>query len=189
MRLKEFIIFIVLFTIAYWLFFFVLDIIHRRNDKKRQEQRFQMIMNGERFLRFAQFYGLNITYSNEQLNSFYQILLKAHEISLSVVSTQLQISVYELIVIILYFEFFPLIDNKSISIQEGIARPFQSGEHALAFKYGAFFLDKYDYEKIHSIIGDNALNDINYIQTYYLSPGVRFVDSKLYYVEGVDIHA
>ena len=189
MRLKEFIIFIGIFTVCYCLFFILLDIIRNRKDKKKQENRFQEIMNGERFSRFAQFYGASLSLTSEQLKEFYQIILKANNLSISTISEQYQISPYEMVVLILYFEYFHLIDNKSISMKEGIMRPMNSGEQSLAFKYGSFFLDKSDYAKIQSIFGDIVSSDMNLIQEYFLVPGVRFIDSKLYYVEGVDIHA
>ena len=189
MRLKEFAIFIGVFTVLYWMFFITLDIVRNRRDKKKQERRFQEIMSGERFARFAEFYGVSLNLTSSQLQSIYQILLKATDLSIVTTANSLQISPDQMIVLILYFEYFHLIDNKCISLQEGVMRPMNSGEQSLAFKYGTFFLDKYDYEKIKSIIGDIASSDMNLIQEYYLAPGVRFIDSKLYYVEGVDIHA
>ena len=57
MRLKEFLIFIAVFTVLYFSFFIVYDALVRRKEKKRVDNRFQNIMDGERFFRFAQFYG------------------------------------------------------------------------------------------------------------------------------------
>ena len=189
MRLKEFIIFIGIFTVGYCLFFILLDAVRNQRDKKKQENRFQEIMNGERFARFAQFYGVSMNLTYEQLNSFYQIILRSTDMSITTVANQYQISPYEMIILILYFEYFHLIDNKSISMKEDMMRPMNSGEQSLAFKYGSFFLDKSDFPKIQSMLGENASSDMNLIQEYFLVPGVRFIDSKLYYVEGVDIHA
>ena len=87
------------------------------------------------------------------------------------------------------FEYFLLLDKKSISMKDDIVRHLNSAEQGYLFKYGPYFIEKNSLEQIKAQLGEAALPEIEYIQNFFLSPGVRLWDSKMYYVEGVDIHA
>ena len=189
MRLKEFLIFIAGFTVLYITFFVIYDAIQRKRENGRVNNRFQNVMDGERFFRFAQFYGVGTRLSSEQLNAIYESLKNAGEYSISIYAKQLQISPYEMIVIILYFEYFLLLDKKAISMKEDIVRHMNATDQGYLFKYGPYFIDKKPIEQIKAQLGEGSLKELEYIQEYFLYPGVRLWDSKIYYVEGVDFHA
>ena len=49
-------------------------------------------------------------------------------------------------------------------------------------KYTVHFQNKSDFHSISTSVGGNVSNDLEYMNKHFLMPGVRFIDSKLYYV-------
>ena len=141
MRLKQFLFVILFFTIFYFLFFAFCDFLKRKIEKRRQQKRYQSIMNEERFLKFAQFYGISRQLKKEQLESIYYGLHNLREYSLPVYAEKFQLEPLELAVVIKYFEYFHLFDAKAIDLKvnyvdiQGIG--FKSPEHQKFFRQGS----------------------------------------------------
>ena len=189
MRFKEYLICVIVFTILYILFFLFYDFMVRKKEKGRVNKRFHLIMDGERFFRFAQFYGVNTRLSSEQLSTIYERMRKAGDFVISMFARDIQLTPYEVIVIVLYFEYFLLLEKKNISLESDLVKTLNVTDQGYLFKYGPLFLDKYSIEQIVQKEGQMAMKEIQYMQANNLTPGIRLWENKLYYVEGVDINA
>ena len=107
MRIKEFIIFLTVFTIIYVLFFIFFDAICDKKNRERENKRISSLFNGGKFSYFMKFYGImDSTITSELLNTIYQDVKGLANIPLSVYSEKYHLSIYEFIVIILYFEYY-----------------------------------------------------------------------------------
>jgi len=187
MRIKEFIIFIIIFTILYVSFFVVFDIIRNKKEKEKEANRLDSLFNGDKFLSFLRFYGVeNNSITNELLKTIYQDIRMVSNIPISTTSEKYQVSAYEFIVVILYFEYFQLIGRKNVSFESNIIRPIDYMDQQLIMRYGTFFLDKQNYSQIVSVMGMNAVQELDFFEKHFLSPGVRIINSTIYYVGGID---
>ncbi len=186
MRLKEFVIFIIIFTILYITFFVVLDKITLKRQLKRARERVLSLMDEKKYYAFACFYGVQKTISKELLFSIYNDVQTLNTIKISDYSDKYQITPYELIIVILYFEYFQLIERKNIGFQENYIHDADYKDQALVYKYGSLFLDKLSYSEILAKLGNGANQELAYLQERFLIPGVRFLNSTLYYVGDLD---
>ena len=182
MRLKEFIIFIVIFTIIYAGFFIILDVRRKKELDKKEKERTESLLQLEKFLLFARFYGLASTsITKELLHSILEDARFATVISLNVESKKYQITLYELIVAILYFEYYHLVGRKNISIQDDTVQKMNYTDQSLVLKYGIYFQAQKEYSQIVEVLGQDAVKDLTYINNHYIYPGVRIIDSRIYY--------
>ena len=186
MRLKEFVIFIIIFTILYIAFFVIFDKITLKRQIKKARERVLSLMDEKKYYTFACFYGVQKTLSKELLLSIYDDIQSLDSIKISDYSDKYQITPYEFIIVILYFEYFQLIERKNIGIQENYIHDADYKDQALVYKYGTVFLDKLSYSEIVSKIGNDANQELNYLQERFLFPGVRFLNSTIYYVGDLD---
>ena len=182
MRLKEFVIFIIIFTILYITFFIIFDKVVLKRQIKRERSRVLSLMNEKKYYTFACFYGVQKTLSRDLLLTIYDDIHTLKSFKLSDYSEKYQISVYELIIVILYFEYFQLIERKNIGYQENIINNADYKDQGLVYKYGTLFLDKLSYSDIINKIGNVASAELSYLQERFLVPGVRIMNSTIYYV-------
>ena len=189
MRFKEYLICVIVFTILYVLFFVLYDKLIRKKEKGRVDKRLHLIMDGERFFRFAQFYGVNTRLSSDQLTSIYDRMRKSGDFVISLFAKDIQLTPYEVIVIVLYFEYFLLLEKKNISLESDLVKTLNVTDQGYLFKYGPMFLEKNSMEQILQKEGAIANKELIYMQENFLTPGIRLWDNTLYYVEGVDIDA
>lgn len=189
MRFKEYLICVIVFTILYILFFVIFDATVRKKEKGRVDKRFRLVMDGERFFRFAQFYGVNTRLSSDQLAVIYDKMKKSGDFVISLFAKDIQLSPYEVVVITLYFEYFLLLDKKNISLESDLVRTLNVADQGYLFKYGPLFLEKCSMEQILQKEGEIANKEIKYMQDNFLTPGIRLWENTLYYIEGVDIDA
>lgn len=186
MRSKEFIECIILFTILYFLFFFLYDFVQNRKQKKLEMKKVSLAMDEEAFFRFACFYGLQKKISKEILNSIYQDIYKNKSFRIVNICNKYSLSNYEVIVIVLYFEFCHILEHKKVSLEDENVDAISFNEQALLYKYGSYFSEKKTYNEIVKLVGDKASSELDYINQFYLFPGVRILNSTIYYVG--DIH-
>ncbi len=182
MRLKEFIIFIIIFTVLYIIFFVVLDKIALKKSIENEKKRIQSYMNTSIYYPFANFYGIQSTITNELLYTIFLEIQQMSNMKISTYSTKYQISSYEFIVILLYFEYFHLIGRKSVSFEDDFITQASYADQNLIYKYGSYFLAKSDFPKILANMGNIAISDITYLNRKFLIPGVRVVNSNIIYV-------
>lgn len=187
MRLKEFIIFIIVFTILYIVFFIVYDAIQAKREKKLLEQKIASFMDINRFSKFAKFYGLDsITVTNELLLVIYKDINHITNIPMKEYSEKYHLSIHEFIITILYFEYCYLIGGKNISIEENQISSMNYTDQGLILRYGSLFSDKNSYTQIIEKMGNQAVSDLNYFNEHFLIPGVRILNSNVYYVGDIN---
>ena len=184
MRLKEFIYCMIFFTIVYWTFWIVLDLIMKKKNKSSKLKKIDSILIPEKFYSFANFYGIQKTFSKELLTSIYNDICPLIDFKISDYSNKYQVTPYEFIVIVLYLEYYDLINKKKIFYEEDHIKSLNYKENTILYKYGSLFLDNASFEQIQSKIGSIAFNDLMDINKYFLYPGVRFINSTIYYFGG-----
>ena len=167
MRLKEFIIFIVIFTACYILFFFLYDRIKKSSENKNQKKKIDAIMDANQYLLFAQFYGLSNGISMELLHKIYEDVQRQRDFNISTMSRMYQISPYEYVVALLYLEYNHLIDIKNISLMNDRIQPISSSDQEYIIKYGTYFYNKNDYSSIVREQGEKANQDLKNIQNSF----------------------
>ena len=144
-------------------------------------------MNVEKFCKFAKFYGLEtITVSCEMLFSIYQDVSKDNTISIYEYTEKYHLSIHEFVICIVYFEYCYLIGAKNISVEEGMIRPLDYTDQGLLLRYGVFFTNKNSYAQILEQLGNQAIHDLEYFNERFLIPGVRILNSNIYYVGDID---
>ncbi len=187
MRVKEFIMFIIVFTICYVGFFVFFDIVHNKNSQKKQEKRLHNLFQTNKILVFLKFYGIeNPVVTGELLKSIYEEIKNMSSISISVYSEKYGIQPYEFVVCVLYLEYFQFISRKSVSVENDLMKTIDSTDQQLIMKYGTFFSEKKSYQQIIDIVGDTAVKELNDCNQCFLTPGVRIINSTVYYVGDID---
>ena len=182
MRLKEFIINIKIFTICYIIFFIIFDKICIIMSIRKQKKLARSLIHGDQYLIFAKFYGIEGIASSDLIFSVFDYLRDHYEKSLSSLASSYGVSNYEMIVILLYLEYLKLIPKKCFSLDDDYLQSTSFIDQNMIQKYAIFFQNKSDFQSISSSVGGNVSNDLEYMDKHFLMPGVRFVDSKLYYV-------
>ncbi len=182
MRLKEFIIFIIIFTIIYVLFFIIYDHFANKKSILNGEEEKKKLMDVNRLIKFAKFYQVSITINNDLLSSICNELTNNYDISLSSFSDKYNISSSELVIIILYLEYIGIIKKRCILTDKDCTTALKESDYNLDLKYSLYISNKLDYDTIISRAGLNSSNELEYLNKHFLMPGVILIDAKMYYV-------
>ena len=182
MRLKPFIIFIIIFTIIYFVALAVYDHFTNKKDEKKTAESNLLLLNLEKLKKFALFYNLNITINEETLRIMYEELRTINSIPISSLTGKYNITKEELIVIIEYLEYLGLMKTLSIHTNQDLISSLDTKEDSIVIKYSIQFSNKYDYNTIIRNVGLGADKEIQTIIDNHLIPGVKFENSTLYYV-------
>ena len=180
MRLKEFIIFIIIFTIVYILFFVILDYINNKKDDPNKLLRAELNINN--YYNFALFYGIKSNINIDIIINIYNLMNNSNNIKISYIANQYNISNLEVVVIVLYLEYLNYLKEKSININNDIITNFSSQDKMLFDKYINFFRNKADYNTIINSSNSVSRDELNYINSYFLIEGVRIINNQIYYV-------
>ena len=105
-----------------------------------------------------------------------------YSISLSQISAKYNISINELIIVILYLEYKDLIIKRSISKNLDCTSPLTEKEEALVLKYSLLLFNKYDYNSLIKNAGFGAEKELDYMMNKLIIPGIRIENSTIYYV-------
>ena len=184
MRLKGFFITTIIFTVFYILFFFVFDKIVLANEQKRNKKRIDSILDESRFSLFAQFYGLNTVVPRNILERIFNEVPRMPSISISSCSSNYQITPYEFIVAVVYLEYYHLMELKEVYFDGNVMIPVRQNNLSLILKYQPFFVKKTVYNDIVENIGQSAIREMDSLNQLYLIPGVRIINSQIYYYVG-----
>ncbi len=182
MRMKQFIILIVIFTILYIVFFIVFDKLMAKKDKNDARKKAMSLMSIEQYSKFASFYGIQATASMDIIMKIYDAFMINHNCIISNEAKLYGVSNIEFVIIILYLEYLGLTNKKMISMEMDSIKQTTFVEQNIIQKYNTYFQEKHDFDTIIHNMGKNAVNDLSMMNRYYLMPGVRLIDSKLYYV-------
>ena len=183
MRVKEFLIFIIIFTIVYILFFIIYDKLSLNKSKSKVKKQAKEKISIDSYQTFANFYGITtITASIETILHIYDDLLIDKNITISEEAKKYNLNNIEYVVIVIYLEYLGLIIKKNISLDFDIIKRLTILEQNMIQKYWPYFVNKASLEEITRNLGQNAINDIVIMNNNFLIPGVRLIDSKLFYV-------
>ena len=182
MRLKEFIVFLIAFTIVYIVFFVIVDKISLKRSEENERKRILSYMDIQKYYKFANFYGIPSAISNQLLYSIFLDIQTTSTMKITTYGQKYQVSPYEFVVIVLYFEYYQLISKKVISYEEDTITQASYADQGLLYKYGPLFLSKSDYPKIMASMGNTAVGDLTYLNQKFLIPGIRIIGSNIFYV-------
>lgn len=179
MRLKGFILFIIIFTICYIVFFILYD---RFNDKRNSADKILLKeLDINKFYNFSKFYSINTTIDINTILRIYNLMIDTDNIKLSYIANQVNVSIDEVIIVVLYLEYLNYLSEKTICRDKDMITDFTPNDKALFDKYIVHFRNKSDLDTIKANCGPNAFEELFYINNYYIAEGVRIVDNKIYY--------
>ena len=182
MRLKEFIIFIIIFTIIYFAGFAIFDHFKNKKDEEKTVKNNYQLLNINNLIKFGLFYNTNITINLDTLTKMYEEFKNVIGLSISNTAKKYNISNDEFVVIFLYLEYIGLISTKAINISQDSISSLNIKEDSLIVKYSLQFSNNYDYNTIIRNAGLGSDKEINYIMEKFLFPGVKLDNSNIYYV-------
>lgn len=182
MRFKGFVIFIGIFSILYTIFCHFYDKFYDKKDNENQILKAQSIINIDVFKKFAAFYGINASVNKEIILDIFKNYKNITNYSISSESSKYKISSLEFVIVLLYLEYFGLMNVVKISFQDDRVTKTNSLEEVKLQRYYDFFAKKADYKTITNSVGLNSDNELVNINKYFLAPGIRIVDSKIFYV-------
>lgn len=186
MKLKEFLICVSIFTFIYVLFFLIYDKISlKRLIKKKRKEAYKLIDNTS-FTTFALFYGLNATVDKEFIKKVYDKYKVDANLKISEVSASLNISNNELVIILLYLEYLDLSPERNIFLQADTTTPLTTVDQTLVNKYKYYINEKWDFNSIKDKMGVSTNNDLYYLDSRFVFPGVRIINSIIYYVGDIN---
>ena len=186
MRLKPFIVFIIIFTIVYFVGFAIYDHFKNKKDEAKTAQDNLLLISVEKLKKYASFYNVNITINNDILLTMFNELKNINAIPISTLTSKYNISKEELIVIIEYLEYVGLMKTLSIHNNQDLISSLNVKEDGLIIKYSLQFSNKFDYSTIVRNVGLGSEKEIEMIIENHLIPGVKLENSTLYYVGDLD---
>ena len=182
MRMKEFIIFIIIFTIMYIVFFIVLDKLSAIKLNKDALKRAESLIKIDQYAKFTSFYGIQGTATVEVILKIYEFMRLGKDCIISKEAKKNNLTNAEFVMVVLYLEYLSLISKRIISLDVDYMKKTTYTEQNMIQKYNTYFQNKASFDDISDTIGNQALSDLTYLDHNFLVPGVRFVNSKLYYV-------
>ena len=184
MRLKEFLIFLIPFTILYIIFFAICDKIATKNLVNKQKKTALKVISDESYKKFAAFYGISSTIDINLVKTIFLDNLNYFEKKISIAAKKYNISNYEYAVIILYLEFLTLFQNKAISLEKDLITEFNFQDRRFVDRFLFYFNKKNTYDEILRVGGSNGANELYHIDKNFLIPGVRILNKTVYYYSG-----
>ncbi|MBR4672230.1 MAG: hypothetical protein IKO78_03385 [Bacilli bacterium] len=184
MRFKEFIIFIIIFTIIYILFFVIYDYIRNKKAVQKSEESKEKLFDITSYYKFALFYGINSSINENVLKNIKNNIESNINISLSQCAKNENVSVAELITIILFLEYEDLIKKRAIIESQDCTIPLSETDDSLLLKYSILLINKFDYKTIIEKGGFNSEKEIDYLNSRKLLVGVKINDKNIEYYEG-----
>lgn len=182
MRLKEFLIGVVIFTIIYIIYFKIYDTINLKLLLKRQKRKAYKKINNNSYNTFALFYGLNSQLSKKEIKNIYDCYKNNMTIKISELSQKLNITNNELVIVLLFLEYLEISPVRNINLQGDITTPLTSIDQTLVNKYAFYIDNKNSINTLRQNLGESVDNDLYYLDSRFLFPGVRVINSVIYYV-------
>lgn len=179
MRLKGFIIFLIIFTIVYIVFFKIMDTIYEHKDDSTDLLKREIDIN--KYYNFAKFYNFNSTITQDIFIKLYNLMIDSTNIRISYLANQCNISNEEVVVMVLYLEYLDFLREKTINMNNDMISNFSMNDKAMFDKYINYFRNKTDYQTIINSVGSQAVDELNYINNYFVIEGVRIFNKKIYY--------
>lgn len=181
MRLKPFLIFLAIFTVCYIIFFIVYDFLVSFFTTKKEMKQANKLINKNDFQKFANFYGIQSSVTKDVIKQIYKYYNDEKDHRISSEAAYYKVSNMEYVIIILFLEYLDLLFEESVYLKSDMISTPSLQEDALRKKYVVYLHEKKDLETITSLLGDTARNDLAFLDSIFIIPGVRFINSKLYY--------
>ena len=181
MRLKEFIIFIIIFTIIYFLAFYIYDQIKNKKAVQKKNEESIEAVNLAEYIKFALFYGLNSMIDENLFKMMFNFLHDNVVINLQDTANAYQISIDEIVILILFLEYKDAITKRCILKEKNCTTRLTDNEDGLCVKYSIWFYNKNDYNTILQKAGFAGQNEISELQSKNLIPGIIIKDNQIYY--------
>ena len=182
MRLKEFIIFIIIFTILYISFFIIFDHFSNKIVLEKNKEKKESAFDINQFKFFASFYNITTNINIDTIKSIFFDIKDNYSISLSQMASKYNITIDEFIVVILYLEYKDLIKKRIISKQLDSTSPLSEKDEDLILKYSLLFFNKYNYNTLIEKAGFGAEQELDYMMKKLIIPGVKIENSNIYYI-------
>lgn len=182
MRLKQYLIFLVIFTIVYFIFFVFFDLISNKLTMKKYLKRARASIILNQYMNFASFYGVKGTVNEDLIYDVFLNLRNDNDIIITNVANFYKIDRLEFVAIVLYLEYLKLLKGKKIILDKDLITRSNYMDDNMAMKYVALFNNKSNLDTIVSNSGRNSITDLTYLNDNFLIPGIRLIDSKIYYV-------
>ena len=182
MRLKQYLIFLVIFTIIYFIFFAFFDLISNKLAMKKylKKARNSIVLN--QYMNFASFYGVKGTVNEELIYNIFLNLRNDNDIIITNIANFYKIDRLEFVSIVLYLEYLKLLRSKKIVLDRDLITKSNYMDDNMVMKYVTLFDNKSSIDTIVSNSGKNSITDLTYLNDNFLIPGIRLIDSKIYYV-------
>ena len=148
MRTKEFIRFIIIFTILYIIFFLIYDFFVKKNDKRRLVRLAKKAIKMDDYLKFCSFYAIEGTASLKTILKIYLNYVDNRNCTLSLAASNYDLSNFEFSTIIIYLEYLKLISSRIVSINNNCVKMTTYSEQNLIQTYSKYFDEKKDYNFI-----------------------------------------
>ena len=103
-------------------------------------------------------------------------------IKISELSQKLNITNNELVIVLLFLEYLEISPVRNINLQGDITTPLTSIDQTLVNKYAFYIDNKNSINTLRQKLGDSVDNDLYYLDSRFLFPGVRVINSVIYYV-------
>jgi hypothetical protein len=186
MRLKEFIIFIIIFTIIYILFFIIYDKLIAKKAKNDLKNKAIKNINITDYGKYAMFYGITTKLTADNLQNIFTSYSEGDVKDFNILETAQKnmTNPYEIAVIISYFEYIGLVKRRTILINTNSILETSIPEQNLISKYFTLFQNNNDVETIKKTIGETYITELTNINDKFLFPGVRFINNNIYYFVG-----
>ena len=182
MRKDQFIVFLIFFTILYIIFFYFYDKIVEKKYNNLLLDKANNLIDMNIFFKFANFYEIKCNVSKELILKIFLDYYVDKNCIISLAASNYNLNNNEFVLIILYLEYLNLLPIKSISLTNNYMNKLSYNEEKLIVKYKEYFENKNSYNDIISFIGNNSCDELYIINLNYLFPGIRIIDSNIYYV-------
>ena len=186
MRFKTFIIFLIIFTIIYFGGFYLYDYFKNKKDVENKEKNDYLAIDLNKYYKFALFYGITSSIDKNTLIAIFNELKETLNTQISILSKKYNISNFEVVAIVKYLEYIGLITTRSINLNEDTVNKISEKEETVIIKYSIQLSNKFNYKTIISNGGFGADKELEQINNYFLIPGVRIIDSTIYYVGDIN---
>lgn len=182
MRLKQYLISLAIFTVIYIIFFIIFDRVSNNIAMKKylKKARSSIVLN--QYMNFASFYGVKGTVNEDLIYNIFLNLRNDNDIIITNIANFYKIDRLEFVAIVLYLEYLKLLKGKKIVLDKDLITKSNYMDENMAMKYVSLFNNKSNIDTIVSSSGKNSITDLTYLNDNFLIPGIRLIDSKIYYV-------
>ena len=186
MRLKEFIIVLIIFTFLYFGFFALFDIFSLKHDKSKKKKTAKNKINITDYTTFALFYGFQTKLDYDKLLELYMALDidQVNTINMQELANMYATTTYEIATVTCYFEYLGLLKRRTIILTTNSMVENNMSDQNIISKYFTNLQEKKSFDEIKKIFGESTINDLTRINEVFLFPGVRYFEKVIYYYGG-----